>query len=91
MYHDDMLYSDDVAFLREKLAQLVDSLNRAGLENDRMALQLEQRKTQLALNEEKRASNELKMKLEIRYLLVVDHFPAGKQLSYLRSVNGQKE
>lgn len=69
MYHDDMLYSDDVAFLREKLAQLVDSLNRAGLENDRMALQLEQRKTQLALNEEKRASNELKMKLEIRYLL----------------------
>jgi hypothetical protein len=21
----------------------------------------------------------------------VDHFPAGKQLSYLRSVNGQKE
>jgi len=39
------------------------------LENDRFRLQLEQKKTQLALECEKRAENELKMKREIRFLL----------------------
>ena len=38
MHHDELLYSDDVAFLREKLAQVIDNLNRAGLENDRLKL-----------------------------------------------------
>ena len=44
-------------------------MNRLRLENDRLNLQVEQKKTQLALVEEKRAGNELKMKLEIKYLL----------------------
>jgi len=39
------------------------------LETDRLKLQLEQKKTQLALVEEKKAENELNMKKEIRTLL----------------------
>ena len=39
------------------------------LESDRLKLQLEQKKTQLALVEEKKAENELKMKQQIRSLL----------------------
>ena len=39
------------------------------LETDRLKLQLEQKKTQLALVEEKKAENELNMKREIRALL----------------------
>ena len=39
------------------------------LESDRLKLQLEQKKTQLALVEEKKAENELKMKREIKTLL----------------------
>lgn len=39
------------------------------LETDRLKLQLEQKKTQLALVEEKKAENELTMKKEIRALL----------------------
>lgn len=39
------------------------------LECDRLNLQLEQKKTQLALVEEKKAENELNMKKEIKALL----------------------
>ena len=39
------------------------------LETDRLKLQLEQKKTQLALVEEKKAENELNMKREIKALL----------------------
>ena len=48
--------------MREELDQLL-------LESDRLKLQLEQKKTQLALVEEKKAENELNMKREIRSLL----------------------
>ena len=48
--------------LKEELDQLL-------LESDRLKLQLEQKKTQLALVEEKKAENELNMKREIRSLL----------------------
>lgn len=39
------------------------------LENDRLKLIVEQKKTAMALLEEKKAEKELKMKKEIRYLL----------------------
>ena len=48
--------------MREELDALL-------LEADRLKLQLEQKKTQLALVEEKKAENELNMKREIRSLL----------------------
>ena len=48
--------------MREQFEELL-------LETDRLKLQLEQKKTQLALVEEKKAENELNMKREIRALL----------------------
>jgi hypothetical protein len=39
------------------------------LENDRLKLMVETKKTSLALLEEKKAENELRMKREIKFLL----------------------
>ncbi len=39
------------------------------MENDRLKLKVEQKKTQFALLEERKAENELKMKSEIKFLL----------------------
>ena len=47
------------------------------LENDRLKLQLEQKKTQLALVEEKKAETELKMKREFKFLL--EHYLKAKE------------
>ena len=43
--------------------------NELKLENDRLKLKVEQKKTQYALLEERKAENELKMKSEIKFLL----------------------
>ena len=48
---------------------LKEELDSLLLESDRLKLQLEQKKTQLALMEEKKAENELQMKREIKSLL----------------------
>ena len=48
---------------------LKDELESLYLEVDRLRLQLEQKKTQLALTQEKKAENELRMKKQIKDLL----------------------
>jgi uncharacterized protein (DUF3084 family) len=48
------------------------------LENDRLKLQLEQKKTQLALVEEKKAETELEMKKQIKFLL--EHYLRAKEM-----------
>jgi hypothetical protein len=48
---------------------IVQNNNELKLENDRLKLKVEQKKTQFALLEERKAENELKMKSEIKFLL----------------------
>lgn len=51
------------------MQQLKDEKQRMQLSMDRLKLQLEQKKTQLALLEEKKAENELELKKEKKFLL----------------------
>ena len=67
--------------MREELDALL-------LEADRLKLQLEQKKTQLALVEEKKAENELNMKREIRSLLEA-YLQVKSRLEELEPMAGQ--
>lgn len=57
---------------------LQEELDEFVLENDRLKLQLEQKKTQLALVEEKKAETELEMKKQIKFLL--EHYLRAKEM-----------
>lgn len=53
----------------EEINKLTDQNRQTQLINDRLKLQLEQKKTQLALIQEKQAENELELKKKMKFLL----------------------
>ena len=63
--------------------QLESQLQMLQLENDRLHLMVEQKKTQYALLEEKKATNELQMKRDIKQLLTqIVYLQQSQQPSY---------
>jgi hypothetical protein len=80
---ENFAQQDELFYLQQKITQASDLIRESCnerdqlavdyqgvlLENDRLKLMVENKKTQIALNEEKRAENELRMKREIKFLL----------------------